>query len=81
MHFAGQPARLYALPQSRKILYARGVLDLFAVSLAKEYLAQHKLPITEISYQLGYSSSSTFSRAFKQQTSHSPLNYREQFKA
>jgi AraC-like DNA-binding protein len=57
------------------------LLNSVRLALAKEYLAQHKLPITEISYQLGYSSSSTFSRAFKQQTSLSPLAFREQFRA
>ncbi len=57
------------------------LLNSVRITLAKELLTQNTLPITEISYQLGYSSSSTFSRAFKQQTNLSPLNYREQFKA
>lgn len=54
------------------------LLNTVRLTLAKEYLSQHTLPITEISYQLGYSSPSTFSRAFKQQVGHSPLKYKAQ---
>jgi AraC-like DNA-binding protein len=44
--------------------------------LAKQLLTLNTLPITEISYQLGYSSPSTFARAFKKQTSLSPVEFR-----
>ncbi|KGJ93688.1 AraC family transcriptional regulator [Colwellia psychrerythraea] len=44
--------------------------------LAKQKLASKNISITEITYQLGYSSPSTFARAFKKQTHLSPLEYR-----
>jgi AraC-like DNA-binding protein len=44
--------------------------------LAKHYLSHTKSSMTEIAYQLGYSSPSTFARAFKQQFGNSPLEYR-----
>ena len=45
-------------------------------NLAKQYLSSTKYPITEIAYQLGYSSPSSFARAFKHQFGVSPLEYR-----
>ena len=66
----------------RRKLKSEGVsyTDLLAsirIALAKQYLLNNSIAVTEIAYQLGYSSPSTFARAFKQQTSFSPLNYRE----
>ncbi|OUR83898.1 AraC family transcriptional regulator [Colwellia psychrerythraea] len=46
--------------------------------LAKQKLAIKSISITEITYQLGYSSPSTFARAFKKHTQLSPLEYRSQ---
>ena len=46
--------------------------------LAKQKLAIKNISITDITYQLGYSSPSTFARAFKKQTQLSPLEYRSQ---
>lgn len=46
--------------------------------LAKQKLAIKSSSITEITYQLGYSSPSTFARAFKKHTQLSPLEYRNQ---
>lgn len=46
--------------------------------LAKQKLAIKSMSITEITYQLGYSSPSTFARAFKKHTQLSPLEYRTQ---
>ena len=46
--------------------------------LAKQQLAVKSTSITEITYQLGYSSPSTFARAFKKHTQLSPLEYRNQ---
>ncbi len=46
--------------------------------LAKQKLAIKQTSITEITYQLGYSSPSTFARAFKKHTQLSPLEYRSQ---
>jgi AraC-like DNA-binding protein len=44
--------------------------------LAKQKLAIKNISITEITYQLGYSSPSTFARAFKKHTQLSPVEYR-----
>lgn len=46
--------------------------------LAKQKLAIKNISITEITYQLGYSSPSTFARAFKKHTQLSPVEYRNQ---
>ncbi|KGJ93793.1 AraC family transcriptional regulator [Colwellia psychrerythraea] len=46
--------------------------------LAKQKLAIKSTSITEITYQLGYSSPSTFARAFKKHTGLSPLEFRNQ---
>ncbi|WP_019028090.1 AraC family transcriptional regulator [Colwellia piezophila] len=46
--------------------------------LAKQKLAIKTTSITEITYQLGYSSPSTFARAFKKHTGVSPVEYRSQ---
>jgi len=48
------------------------------VMLAKQKLAIKNISITEITYQLGYSSPSTFARAFKKHTQLSPVEYRSQ---
>ena len=44
--------------------------------LAKQLLKIDQLSVTEISYQLGYSSPSTFARTFKKQTTLSPVEYK-----
>jgi AraC-like DNA-binding protein len=49
--------------------------------LAKQKLAIKSLSITEITYQLGYSSPSTFARAFKKHTQLSPLEFRSHLSA
>jgi AraC-like DNA-binding protein len=46
------------------------------MALAKTQLTLDNLSVTEIAYQLGYSSPSTFARAFKKQNQLSPLEYR-----
>lgn len=52
------------------------ILNLVRLTLAKQLLKMTSLSITEITYQLGYSSPSTFARAFKKQLSLSPIEYR-----
>jgi len=46
------------------------------LTLAKQQLTLTDHPITHITYQLGYSSPSTFARAFKKLTDLSPVAYR-----
>ena len=48
------------------------------IMLAKQKLAIKSISVTEITYQLGYSSPSTFARAFKKHTQLSPLEYSSQ---
>jgi len=52
------------------------LLNTVRLALAKQHLTMTKMPISEIAYQLGYSSQSTFARAFKNQLEISPVEYR-----
>jgi len=45
--------------------------------LALKYILNRQLTLTELSYQLGFSQVSAFSRAFKQWTGQSPRTYRQ----
>ncbi len=54
------------------------LLHSLRIALAKQYLTSKNISVTEITYQLGYSSPSTFARAFKQLVHCSPVQYREQ---
>lgn len=44
--------------------------------LAEKYIADKTIPLAEISYMLGFSDTSSFSRAFKQWTGRPPVAYR-----
>jgi AraC-like DNA-binding protein len=44
--------------------------------LAEKYIADKTMPLAEISYMLGFSDTSSFSRAFKQWTGDSPASFR-----
>jgi AraC-like DNA-binding protein len=54
------------------------LLNSVRLMLAKRHLTMADTSITELAYQLGYSSPSAFARAFKKQTSLSPAEYRAQ---
>jgi AraC-like DNA-binding protein len=43
--------------------------------LAEEYVANHKLSLSQVAYMLGFSDQSNFSRAFKRWTGKSPRDY------
>jgi AraC-like DNA-binding protein len=45
------------------------------VSLARTYVEQRRLSVTEIAFVLGFADTSTFSRAFKRWTGQSPRGY------
>ncbi len=47
-------------------------------ALARDYLLNSTLPLTEIAYLLGYSDASTFSTAFRRWYGQPPSDFREQ---
>ena len=49
--------------------------------LAEKYIADKSMPLAEISYMLGFSDTSSFSRAFKQWTGHPPVTFRSNLPA
>ncbi|MCV6625097.1 MAG: AraC family transcriptional regulator [Cellvibrionaceae bacterium] len=53
------------------------LLDNCRQHLAREYLSRAQLPLAEVSFMLGFSDQSNFSRAFKRWTGHSPQAYRD----
>ena len=55
----------------------RELLEQTRASLAEGYLHQTDMPITEISYLLGFSDVASFSRAFKRWTGSTPKHFRE----
>lgn len=63
--YTGLPPREYILRQK--------------IKQAKQLLSEPSLSITQISYQLGFSSSQYFSTVFKKFTSLSPTTYRNQY--
>jgi AraC-like DNA-binding protein len=52
------------------------LLDGTRSDLAKEYIRNSRLSINEITYMLGFSEPSNFTRAFKRWTGHSPTEFR-----
>jgi AraC-like DNA-binding protein len=56
----------------------RALVDLTRSEMAREYLEQSLLSISEIAYLLGFSGASAFHRAFRRWTGMAPLRYREQ---
>lgn len=58
----------------------QALLDEIRQKLSKSYLHQQDLSITEITYMLGYTDTSSYSRACKRWTGLSPRDYRESLK-
>lgn len=52
------------------------ILEQLRSSLAQQYIEQHNKSISEITYLLGFSDTSSFSRAFRRWTGKSPSDYR-----
>ena len=55
----------------------KDVLKEVRVSLSKLYIKNNQFNVTEIAFQLGFSDSSSFSRAFKRWTGASPVEYKK----
>jgi AraC-like DNA-binding protein len=53
----------------------KALLDDARMSLARSYIAERRLSVTEIAFVLGFADTSTFSRAFKRWTGMSPSEY------
>lgn len=53
----------------------KALLDEARVSLARTYVAEGRLSVTEIAFVLGFADTSTFSRAFKRWTGMSPREF------
>lgn len=56
----------------------REQMEDFRRELACSYMKQHELTVGDISFMLGFSSSSNFTRAFKRWTGYTPQDYRQQ---
>lgn len=54
------------------------ILDDVRYDLSKEYILNNNYSLTEIAFQLGFSDSSAFSRAFKHWSGQSPSHYKKQ---
>ncbi|MEO8604755.1 MAG: AraC family transcriptional regulator [bacterium] len=53
----------------------KALLDDARVTLARDYVAEGRLSVTEIAFVLGFADTSTFSRAFKRWTAQSPREF------
>ena len=53
------------------------LLNSTRMDLAKQYVRDREISFTEIAFLLGFTESSTFSRAFKRWTGKSPREYRK----
>jgi AraC-like DNA-binding protein len=52
------------------------ILDSFRAALARRYLAERELPVSEIAWLLGYQELSSFTHAFKRWTGSTPRQFR-----
>jgi AraC-like DNA-binding protein len=76
-------ARLNMSPRSllnkleRKNTSYKEILENLRSNLAQQYIEQKDMPITEITFLLGFSDTSSFSRAFRRWTGQAPSDYRK----
>jgi AraC-like DNA-binding protein len=59
--------------------YQQLVVD-FRMAMARQYLAETKLPVNEIADLIGYSNPANFYRTFRQIEQMTPQNYRSQYR-
>ncbi|WP_242486418.1 AraC family transcriptional regulator [Pseudomonas sp. TH03] len=67
------------LKLSQRGTHFQQLLDDTRKELACSYLSQASRPVTEITFLLGFSDTSNFTRAFKRWTGLSPTDFRQQF--
>lgn len=73
--------KLYMSPRTLQVKLAKSdttfheVVDQTRLALARGYIENSAMSITEIAYLLGFSDTSNFSRAFKRWTGHTPRTY------
>ena len=53
----------------------KGILDEVRQELAQQYMQDPKMPIKEVTFMLGFSEVSNFTRAFKRWTGQTPAAY------
>ena len=69
------PRSLLNKLQRRNTSY-KEILENLQSTLAQQYIEQRDMPITEITFLLGFSDTSSFSRAFRRWTGKTPSDYR-----
>ena len=52
------------------------ILDRFRAALARRYLTERELPVSEVAWLLGYNELSSFTHAFKRWTGLTPRQFR-----
>ena len=73
----GQSVRTLQRHLSAKGTTFSGLLSDLRTDLARNYLRQTKLPVTEIAFLLGYADTTSFSRAFKTWTGQTPREFQQ----
>jgi AraC-like DNA-binding protein len=74
----GMSARTLARKLNAEGVAFADILDQLRSVLAQRYLSQRDLPISEISWLLGYSEASSFTHAFKRWTGKTPRQFRSE---
>jgi AraC-like DNA-binding protein len=74
----GMSARTLARKLNAEGVPFADILDELRSALAKRYLSERNLPVSEISWLLGYSEVSSFTHAFKRWTGKTPRQFRSE---
>lgn len=70
-------SKLYNKLEQKKTTYQK-ILEELRSGLARQYIEQKNMPISQVTYLLGFSDTSNFSRAFRRWTGQSPSSYRSE---
>jgi AraC-like DNA-binding protein len=77
----GMTARTLQRRLQDEALGFTALVDEVRLAMARRYLADPSLSIAEVSFALGYSEPSAFTRAFKRWSGRAPAEYRESARA